>query len=75
MPHPWQSASSLRKELHRNCGQVHYGALFQLPNPLLQELALWFLLGQGQRFLIRRPSWRMILPIIDNPCQSQYLED
>jgi hypothetical protein len=30
--------------------------LFQLPNPLLQELPLWFLLGQGQSFLIRRPS-------------------
>jgi hypothetical protein len=30
--------------------------LFQLPNPLLQELPLRFLLGQGQRFLIRRPS-------------------
>jgi hypothetical protein len=28
--------------------------LFQLPNPLLQELALWFLLGQGQRLLIGR---------------------
>src|SRR5580704_9451194 len=27
--------------------------LFQLPNPLLQELPLWFLLGQGQSFLIR----------------------
>src|SRR6266852_8088972 len=27
--------------------------LFQLPNPLLQELPLWFLLGQRQRFLIR----------------------
>jgi len=30
--------------------------LFQLLNPLLQELPLWFLLGQGQRLLIRRPS-------------------
>jgi hypothetical protein len=30
--------------------------LFQLPNPLLQELALWFLLGQGQSFLIRGPG-------------------
>src|SRR5262249_60717093 len=30
--------------------------LFQLPNPLLQELPLWFLLGQRQRLLIRRPS-------------------
>src|SRR5215510_759440 len=27
--------------------------LLQLPNPLLQELPLWFLLGQGQSFLIR----------------------
>jgi hypothetical protein len=26
--------------------------LFQLPNPLLQELPLRFLLGQGQRLLI-----------------------
>ena len=32
--------------------------LFQLPNPRLQELPLWFLLGQGQRLLIRRPSLR-----------------
>ena len=30
--------------------------LFQLPNPLLQELPLWFLLGQRQSFLIRGPS-------------------
>src|SRR5258705_12407308 len=30
--------------------------LFQLPNPFLQELPLWFLLGQGQRLLIRGPS-------------------
>src|SRR5437868_4346076 len=30
--------------------------LFQLPNPLLQELPLWFLLGQRQSFLIGRPS-------------------
>src|SRR6266481_1650713 len=30
--------------------------LFQLPNPLLQELPLWFLLGQGQSFLVRGPS-------------------
>jgi hypothetical protein len=30
--------------------------LFQLPNPLLQKLALWFLLGQRQSFLIRGPS-------------------
>jgi hypothetical protein len=30
--------------------------LFQPPNPLLQELPLWFLLGQGQSFLIRGPS-------------------
>jgi hypothetical protein len=30
--------------------------LFQLPNPLLQELPLWFLLGQRQSLLIRRPS-------------------
>ena len=30
--------------------------LFQLPNPLLQELPLWFLLGQGQGFLISGPS-------------------
>ena len=29
--------------------------LFQLPNPLLQELPLWFLLGQCQSFLIRGP--------------------
>src|SRR5438445_13600039 len=29
---------------------------FQLPNPLLQELPLWFLLGQRQSFLIRGPS-------------------
>ena len=28
--------------------------LFQLPNPLLQELPLRFLLGQRQRLLIRR---------------------
>ena len=26
--------------------------LFQTPNPLLQELPLWFLLGQRQSFLI-----------------------
>src|SRR5258708_38499152 len=31
--------------------------LFQLPNPLLQELALWFLLGQGQSLFIRGPSF------------------
>src|SRR6267154_1692325 len=30
--------------------------LFQLPNPLLQELPLWFQLGQRQGFLIRGPS-------------------
>lgn len=30
--------------------------LSQLPNPLLQELALWFLLGQGQSLLIGRSS-------------------
>src|SRR5271165_3978075 len=30
--------------------------LFQLPNPLLQELPLWFLLGQRQSFLISGPS-------------------
>ncbi len=33
-----------------------YPFLFQLPNPLLQELPLWFLLGQRQSFLIRGPS-------------------
>jgi hypothetical protein len=32
--------------------------LFQLSNPLLQELPLWFLLGQRQSFLIRGPSLR-----------------
>jgi hypothetical protein len=32
--------------------------LFQLPNPLLQELALWFLLGQRQSFLISGPGLR-----------------
>jgi hypothetical protein len=30
--------------------------LFQLPNPLLQELPLWFLLGQRQSFLISGPG-------------------
>jgi hypothetical protein len=30
--------------------------LFQLPNSLLQELPLWFLLGQCQSFLIRGPG-------------------
>jgi catechol 2,3-dioxygenase-like lactoylglutathione lyase family enzyme len=30
--------------------------LFQIPNPLLQELPLWFLLGQRQSHLVRRPS-------------------
>ncbi len=30
--------------------------LFQLPNPLLQELPLRFLLGQRQSFLISGPS-------------------
>jgi putative transposase len=30
--------------------------LFQLPNPLLQELPLWFLLGQRQRLFIRSTS-------------------
>src|SRR6202034_172669 len=30
--------------------------LFQLPNPLSQELPLWSLLGQRQSFLIRGPS-------------------
>ena len=30
--------------------------LSQLPNPLLQELPLWFLLGQRQSFLIRGAS-------------------
>src|SRR3984893_4444874 len=29
---------------------------FNWRNPLLQELPLWFLLGQGQSFLIRGPS-------------------
>ena len=31
----------------------YFSFLFQLPNPLLQELPLWFLLGQGQSLLIR----------------------
>jgi hypothetical protein len=31
-------------------------ASFQLPNPLLEELPLWFLLGQRQSFLISGPS-------------------
>ena len=31
-------------------------SLFQLPNPLLQELPLGLLLGQRQRLLIRRPG-------------------
>jgi hypothetical protein len=35
-----------------------YHFLFQLPNPLLQELPLWFLSGQRQSFLIRGPSLR-----------------
>src|SRR5258706_9085239 len=35
---------------------VGYHFLFQLPNPLLQELPLWFLLGQRQSSLISRPS-------------------
>jgi hypothetical protein len=30
--------------------------LFQLPNPLLQELPLRFLLGQRQSFLMRGPG-------------------
>src|ERR1700679_778366 len=30
--------------------------LFQLANPLLQKLPLWFLLGQRQSFLIRGPG-------------------
>ena len=30
--------------------------LFQLPNPLLQELPFWFLLGQRQGTLISGPS-------------------
>jgi hypothetical protein len=33
-----------------------YLFLFQLPNPLLQELPLRFLLGQRQSFLIRGPG-------------------
>ena len=32
--------------------------LFQLPDALLQELPLWFLLGQRQSFLIRGLSLR-----------------
>src|SRR6266481_5483233 len=36
--------------------QLLHFFLFQLPNPLLQELPLWFLLGQRQSFLIRGPS-------------------
>jgi len=31
-------------------------ASFQLPNPLLEELPLWFLLGQRQSFLIGGPG-------------------
>ena len=34
--------------------------LFQLPDPLLQEVPLWFLLGQGQSFLIRGPSFKSL---------------
>jgi hypothetical protein len=30
--------------------------LFQFLEPPSEELPLWFLLGQGQRLLIRRPS-------------------
>jgi hypothetical protein len=33
--------------------------LFQLPNPLLQELPLWLLLGQRQSFLIRGARSRL----------------
>src|SRR5205809_7071911 len=36
------------------CAGDHF--LFQLPNPLLQEVPLRFLLGQRQRSLIRGPS-------------------
>jgi hypothetical protein len=43
--------------LHRLLSLVLFQLLlFQLPNPLLQELPLWFLLGQRQSFLIRGPS-------------------
>ena len=44
--------------LYHSLDGMHAGkhSLFQLPNPLLQELPLWFLLGQRQSFLIRRPS-------------------
>ena len=34
----------------------NFSFLFQLPNPLLQELPFGFLLGQRQSFLIRGPS-------------------
>jgi len=36
--------------------QAGYLFLSQLPNSLLQELPLWFLLGQRQSFLIRGPG-------------------
>jgi len=69
-------------------GALHIGFwrvfLFQLPNPLLQELPLWFLLGQGQSFLIRGPSpsgpaepavhvctgWMREVIICNSPCSN-----
>ena len=45
--------SNYASHLHRRSDQSF---LFQLANPLLQELALGFLLGQRQSFLISGPS-------------------
>jgi hypothetical protein len=38
----------------------HRTFLFQLPNPLVRELPLRFLLGQRQSFLIRGPGQQTI---------------
>src|SRR2546425_510750 len=52
------ASSALQNYALRPAGSISPSAsdLFQLPNPLLQELPLWFLLGQRQSFLIRGPS-------------------
>ncbi len=42
----------VRKTGNRQLLNLISAFLFQLPNPLLQEVPLWLLFGQGQSFLI-----------------------
>ena len=54
----WRPVSALAGVSRDFDFDVKRAFLFQLPNPLLQELPLWFLLGQRQSFLIRGPGRR-----------------